>query len=132
MFADDPRRVRERGDDGQTPLHFARSRAVIDLLLAAGADIDARDVDHRATAAEWMLERTHGAGRYELARYLVERGASVDIFLVAALGLTSSARAMLEANPKLRDMRTGQGGYAERPPSSFHIYYWTIGSGWTP
>ena len=49
MIAADPSRVHERGGDGQTPLHFARSRAVVDLLLAAGADIDARDVDHRST-----------------------------------------------------------------------------------
>ena len=33
---------------------------------------------------------TRGAGRYELARYLVERGASADIFLAAALGLTDA------------------------------------------
>src|SRR5215210_2003216 len=57
MLADDPARVHERGGDGQTPLHFARSRTVIDMLLAAGADVDARDVDHRSTAAEWMLDR---------------------------------------------------------------------------
>src|SRR5690606_37016522 len=33
LIADDPARVHERGGDGQTPLHFARSRAVVDLLL---------------------------------------------------------------------------------------------------
>jgi len=55
MLKRDPRRVHERGGDGQMPLHFARSRRVVDLLLDAGADIDARDVDHRSTAAEWML-----------------------------------------------------------------------------
>ncbi|MCC7000933.1 MAG: hypothetical protein IT357_02165, partial [Gemmatimonadaceae bacterium] len=82
----DPTRVHERGGDGQTPLHFAESVAAIDLLLATGADIDARDVDHRASPAEWMLARAQGAGRYRLAEYLVERGASSDIFLAAALG----------------------------------------------
>ena len=80
MIAADPSRVHERGGDGQTPLHFARSRAVIDLVLDAGADIDARDVDHCATAAEWMLDHTHSAGRYELARYLLERGAHAEFF----------------------------------------------------
>jgi ankyrin repeat protein len=84
LIGNDPACVNERGGDGQTPLHFARSRTVIDMLLAAGADIEARDVDHRATAAEWMLDRTRGAGRYDLARYLVDRGASTDIFLAAA------------------------------------------------
>lgn len=129
MIAEDPARVHERGGDGQTPLHFATSRAVIDLLLDAGADIDARDVDHRSTAAEWMLDRARGAGRYDLARYLVERGASTDIFLAAALGLTDKARAMLRANPKLLDLRTGHGEYGEKPPSSYRIYEWTIGDG---
>lgn len=132
MLADDPERVHERGGDGQLPLHFARSREVVDLLLAAGADIDARDVDHRSTAAEWMLDQKRGAGRYELARYLVERGATVDIFLAAALGLTETVRSMLKANPKLLDLRIGQGDYAEQPPSSYRIYFWTIGDSRSP
>ena len=132
MIAADPSRVHERGGDGQTPLHFAQSRAVVDLLLAAGADIDARDVDHRATAAEWMLDHASGAGRYELARYLVERGASTDIFLAAALGLTDRVRVMLTINPELLELKTGRGSYAEQPPSSHHIYFWTIGESRSP
>jgi hypothetical protein len=132
MIAEDPSRVHERGGDGQTPLHFAQSRAVIDLLLAAGADIDARDVDHRSTAAEWMLDHKRGAGRFDLARYLVARGASADIFLAAALGETEKVRAMLQANPKLLNLRTGQVDYGERPPSSYHIYMWTIGDSQSP
>jgi ankyrin repeat protein len=105
---------------------------VIDLLLAAGADIDARDVDHRSTAAEWMLDRAKGAGRYDLARYLVERGASADIFLAAALGLTENVRAMVHSRPELLDLRTGQGSYGEQPPTSYHIYFWTIGPSLSP
>lgn len=132
LIADDPARVHERGGDGQTPLHFAASRAVVDVLLAAGADIDARDVDHRSTPAQWMLDRTRGAGRFDLAGYLVERGAATDIFLAAALGLSDRARAMLEANPALLDLRTGQGDYGEKPPSSYHIYFWTIGPNRSP
>ncbi|HEX6132361.1 MAG TPA: ankyrin repeat domain-containing protein [Longimicrobiales bacterium] len=132
LLDEDPARVHERGGDGQTPLHFARSRAVVDLLLERGADIDARDVDHRATPAQWMLQRRRGAGRYELARYLVERGAGVDIFLAAALGLTDEVHAMLQRDRSLLDLRTGQGEYGERPPSSFHIYFWTIGPNLSP
>jgi ankyrin repeat protein len=105
---------------------------VADLLLDAGADIDARDVDHRATPAQWMLDRSRGAGRFELARDLVHRGASADIFLAAALGLTDTARGMLEGNPGLLDLRTGQGDYGEQPPSSYHIYFWTIGANRSP
>jgi ankyrin repeat protein len=127
LIADTPARVHERGGDGQTPLHFARSRAVIDLLLDAGADIDARDVDHRGTPAEWMLDQKRGAGRFELARYLVERGAATDIFLAAALGLSDRARTLLQKDRHLLGLRTGQGDYGEKPPSSYHIYFWTIG-----
>jgi ankyrin repeat protein len=132
MIAEDPARVHERGGDGQTPLHFAASREIVDILLAAGADIDARDVDHRSTAAEWMLDGKKGAGRYDLARYLVDRGASVDIFLAAALGLTDRVRAMLEVDPGLMDRRTGRGEYAEQPPGSYHIHFWTIGEARSP
>lgn len=133
MLASDPSKVAERGGDGQTPLHFARSQRVVDLLLNAGADIDARDVDHRATPAEWMLDRSRGAGRYELAQYLVaERGAAADIFLAAALGRTDAVLEMLQRNPSLLDEETGRGRYAEQPPSSFHIYFWTIGSNRRP
>ena len=132
LLAEDPARVHERGGDGQTPLHFARSRAVADLLLDAGADVDARDVDHRATPAEWMLDRAPGTGRYDLAAYLVERGASTDIFLAAALGLTARCSTMVAADQTLLDLRTGQGAYGEKPPSSYHIYFWTIGAGRSP
>ncbi|HYW49174.1 MAG TPA: hypothetical protein VE861_01140 [Gemmatimonadaceae bacterium] len=128
----EPARAMERGGDGQTPLHFARSQRVADLLLDAGADIDARDVDHRATPAHWMLERARGAGRYDLAQHLVARGASTDIFLAAALGLTDRVVTMLQQDPALLDARTGVGSYGEQPPSSHHITYWTIGAHRSP
>ena len=132
MVAEDPARVHERGGDGKTPLHFARSRRTVDLLLDAGADLDARDIDHRSTAAEWMLSDDPDEARVELAKYLVERGASADIFLAAALGLTDRARAMLRADPSLLAFRTSQGEYGERPPGSYHIYQWTIGPNLSP
>lgn len=121
ILHDDPSRVNERGGDGQTPLHFARSREAVDLLLEHGADVDARDVDHRSTPAQWMLERRRGAGRYDLAAYLVERGATTDVFLATAIGLTE------RIDPSLSLLCTGRGEYGEKPPSSFHIYTWTIG-----
>jgi ankyrin repeat protein len=132
IIEDEPARVHERGGDGQTPLHFARSRAIVDMLLDAGAALDARDIDHRSTPAQWMLDRRRGAGRYELAGYLVERGATADIFLAAALGLGDRVHELLHSNPSLLDLRTAQGDYAERPPSSFHIYMWTIGANLSP
>lgn len=132
LIADDPARVHERGGDGKMPLHFARSRTVVDLLLDAGADIGARDIDHRSSAAEWMIGDEPDSARLDLAKYLVERGASADIFLAAALGLTEHARSMLEADPSALRLRTSQGEYAEKRPSSYHIYQWTIGPNLSP
>jgi ankyrin repeat protein len=132
LIAEDPERVHKRGGDGKTPLHFARSRRVVDILLDAGAAIDARDVDHRSTAAEWMIGAQPDGARNALATYLVERGAHADIFLAAALGLTDRARALLEHDPALLSLRTSQGDYGEKPPSSFHIYQWTIAPNLSP
>jgi hypothetical protein len=104
----------------------------VDVLVAAGAVIGGRDGGHRGTAARWMLAERRGAGRYDIARYLVDRGASVDIFLAAALGLTDRALALIRADPTELDQRTGQGKYGEQPPGSYHIYFWSIGAGRSP
>jgi hypothetical protein len=39
---------------------------------------------------------------------------------------------MLEQEPGLLDLRTSQGEYAPKPPSSYHIYFWTIGDSRSP
>lgn len=132
LLQEDPERAHQRGGDGQSPLHFARSREVVDLLLAHGADIDALDVDHRSPPTAWMLDKRKGAGRFTMAEYLVERGARVDVFLAAALGLVDRLRALLAEDPSRASHRTGRGEYGEKPPSSFHIYTWTIGQHLSP
>ncbi len=70
-----------RGGDGQTPLHFARTVEIAAFLLDHGADIDALDIDHESTPAQWML-----GDRLEVARYLVQQGCTTDILLAAAAG----------------------------------------------
>jgi ankyrin repeat protein len=52
----DPSVVHARGGDGQTPLHFATTIDVAAHLLDHGADIDARDVDHESTPAQYMVK----------------------------------------------------------------------------
>ena len=39
---------------------------------------------------------------------------------------------MLQANPGLLDLRTSRGEYDQKPPSSYHIYFWTIGDSRSP
>src|SRR6266853_6126610 len=61
-----PELVHARGGDGQTPLHFAATVEIAEYLLSQGADIDARDIDHESTPAQYMVR-----DRQDIARYLV-------------------------------------------------------------
>ena len=75
LVAADPQLVHARGGDGQTPLHFASTVEIAEFLLANGAEIDARDVDHESTPAQYMLrveqKRHYPRNRQDVARYLV-------------------------------------------------------------
>jgi hypothetical protein len=55
LVSADPSLVHARGGDGQTPLHFASSIDIARYLLDHGADINARDVDHESTPAQYMV-----------------------------------------------------------------------------
>lgn len=123
LIATGPQLVHARGGDGQMPLHFAGTIEIAEYLLGHGADIDARDLDHQSTAAQWMLgERT------EVARYLVQRGCKTDILMAAALGDLHLVEKLLEADPECIRMRVsdeyfpligmGSGGT---------IYQWQLG-----
>jgi hypothetical protein len=48
-------------------------------------------------------------GRRDIAEYLLEHGARMDLFAAAMLGETEIVRAMLEAQPTLRDARGPHG-----------------------
>jgi hypothetical protein len=66
MVAAAPRLVRARDGKGATALHVAAfngHRAIVELLLAAGADINARDDIYGGTPAGWAIEplRERGA-----------------------------------------------------------------------
>ncbi len=86
--------VHARGGDGQTPLHFARTVDVAAYLLDQGADIDARDVDHESTPAQYMV-----GDRQEVARLLVTRGCRTDVLMAVALGDIDLTRRHLDADP---------------------------------
>jgi hypothetical protein len=66
----DPSLVHARGGDGKTPLHWASTVEVAGCLLDRGAEIDARDVDHESTPAQYLVRDAP-----DVARLLVERGA---------------------------------------------------------
>ena len=55
LVAADQNVVHAKGGDGQTPLHFASTVEIARFLLDHGAEIDALDVDHESTPAQYML-----------------------------------------------------------------------------
>ena len=123
LLADNPALVRARGGDGQTPLHFARTVAIATMLLDADADIDARDVDHESTAAQYMA-----GDRLDVARYLVSRGCQTDLLLAVALGDLDLVRRHLDAAPDTVRMRVNNEWFPKQnPKAGGTIYQWTLG-----
>jgi ankyrin repeat protein len=120
MLDADAQLIHEKGGDGQRPLHFAKTSAIVDLLLERGAEIDARDVDHHSTAAQYAL-----AKRPEICRHLLSRGAMGDIFMPSRLGDIELARRLIDADPSCLAARTNMPGYAPVPP--FNCYCWSLG-----
>ncbi len=115
--------VRQRGGDGKTVLHCAATREIAEILVDAGAELDAVDQDHNATALQYLI------GDEATARLLIERGARVDVFAAARLGDVGLVEECLRADPLAAEARI------ERPPfcaPGLHIYGWTLGFDLTP
>ncbi len=129
----DPGLVHAGGGDGQKPLHFAPTVQVAEFLLANGADIDAIDVDHESTAAQYMLrvdqKRHYPNDRQDVARYLVSRGCRTDILMAAALGDADLVGRHLDADPACIGMTVSEEWFPKRDPrAGGTIYIWTLGA----
>jgi hypothetical protein len=137
LVAADPNSVHARGGDGQTPLHFASTVDIAQFLLANGADIDARDIDHESTPAQYMLrveqKRHYPKDRQDVARYLVSRGCHTDILMAAALGDADLVKQHLRNNPNFIRMRVSNEWFPRRDSSAGGtIYIWQLGAYRTP
>jgi ankyrin repeat protein len=133
LVAADPSVVHARGGDGQTPLHFASTVEVAEFLLANGAEIDARDVDHESTPAQYMLRveqiRHYPRDRQDVARYLVSRGCRTDILMAAALGDADLVRRHLDADPGCIRMSVSEEWFPKQDPrAGGTIYIWKLGT----
>jgi hypothetical protein len=127
LLAANPQSVHMRAGDGQTPLHVAPTVAIAEFLLEHGADIDARDVDHESTPAQYLV-RSHP----DVARFLVERGAHTDILLAAALGDLERVRGFLKADPDAIRCTVSEKYFPKRSHhAGGHIYTCTLGQGKT-
>jgi ankyrin repeat protein len=123
LIADDLALVHARGGDGQTPLHFASTVEIAAFLLDHGADIDARDVDHVSTPAQYML-----GDRADVARYLVQRGCATDLLMAAALGNAELVRRHLDADPSCIRLRVSDEFFPMiSDKNGGTIYQWTLG-----
>src|SRR5213593_352464 len=79
----------------------ARNREMLDVLLEAGADINAK-----STWWAGGFGLLHGA-EPELAAYAIEKGAIVDVHAAARLGLMDRLRELISADPALVNARGG-------------------------
>lgn len=122
----DSKLVHARGGDGQLPLHVARTREIIDVLLESGADLEARDFDHSATAAQYAVGQD-----MEKCRYLIERGAVADLFLAVALGDRGLVDRVLEREPEALATKIGSCPHTSGAPGG-HIYTWRLRGAATP
>lgn len=124
----DPAVVRMRGGDGQTPLHVAKTVEVARYLFHHGADIDALDIDHESTPAQYLVRE-----RPEVAKYLAGRGCRTDILLAAALGDLALVRKHLDENPASIEISVSEEDFPKRDPrAGGTIYRWTLGDQKTP
>jgi ankyrin repeat protein len=124
LISANPDAVHARGGDGQMALHRARTVEAAQYLLDHGAEIDARDVDHESTPAQYLV-RDH----QDVARYLVSRGAKTDILMAAALGDLARVRTHLDADPaSIRTSVSEEYFPKQNPNAGGSIYIWTLGS----
>jgi ankyrin repeat protein len=124
LLTGDPALINARGADGQLPLHFAQTVTMASFLLDRGADINARDVDHESTAAQWMVR-----DRPDVARELMKRGGVTDILMASALGDRGAVLRILDTDPgAIRTAVTPAFFPMRNPRAGGSIYIWTLGA----
>ena len=108
-----PALVHECTYDGKTALHFCRSTEVAEVLLSAGAEIDAVD-DSGCTPLQWISN----TGRYKaVCRYLIAQGAgadATDIFWACSYGDEAAVLRLLEMDGSLVHARRPAGAMTHR------------------
>lgn len=118
----DPSLVNARGGDGGTPLHFAQSSTVADLLLSRGADLTIRDFDHHSTAAMWQIHNQ------AVLACLIEAGAEVDIFMACVHGDRALAERALQEDPDGLGSVVGTGKFTAQTGGDIYSYILTGGA----
>jgi ankyrin repeat protein len=126
LLAGNPQLVHARGGDGQLPLHFASTVEIASLLLDAGAELDARDIDHESTAMQYMVSiRPY---RHDVAKYLISRGAQTDILAASAIGDAAIVERILNDDPETIRTTVSERYFPKRESrAGGSIYYFGFG-----
>lgn len=98
MIRNDPDLARNR-HDGMTALHWAAAHGrgrIVELLIDAGADLEAKDDRHDATPIGWANE----FGQDDIVALLLDRGALVNLHMAAGFGLLDAVRSLSSAHPQ--------------------------------
>ncbi len=122
----DPSSVNAPGGDGQRPLHVAKDVETAELLIARGADLEVKDVDHEGTPLQYQIKNE------PVARLLVARGAKPDVFSAAVLNDVEALRRIVAEDPSAPMARVGKAPFATVDSNGGHIYEYNLGRGKTP
>lgn len=88
--------------DNAAPLHFAAAHGdleTIRLLLEAGADIDGKGDDHGVGVLGWAS--CFGVVRQEVAAYLLDQGAELNVWTAISLDSADDLRTMIARDRSL-------------------------------
>ncbi|MEK4850767.1 ankyrin repeat domain-containing protein [Paenibacillus sp. FSL H7-0756] len=111
------------GPHSETPLHWAASCddvEVLDLLLDAGADIEAPGA---VIAGGTPLDDAVAFAQWQAAQRLVERGAQPALWHAAALGLLDAMEAHFTGHPLPRRYPWGASS-ASAAPDEVNVAFW--------
>ena len=123
MIARDPGLVHAAGATVRHRCILPSSVEVAAYLLDHGADIDARDIDHESTPAQYLVD-----DHQDVARYLVSRGCQTDLLMAAALGDLDLVATHLDADPDCIRMCVSDEFFPKiNKRSGGTIYGWTLG-----
>ncbi|MGA7810563.1 ankyrin repeat domain-containing protein [Bradyrhizobium sp.] len=102
--------------DNAAPLHFAAAYGdleTIRLLVEAGADVDGKGDDHGVGVLGWAT--CFGDLRQEVASYLLEHGAKLELWTAIALDRAGELRAMVTRDHSLLAARMTRNEHRRTP-----------------
>ncbi|MGH9949221.1 MAG: sigma-70 family RNA polymerase sigma factor [Pyrinomonadaceae bacterium] len=98
ILMSEPELIHARGPNEASPLHFAATVEIVELLLEKGADAKALD-KYGKTPARTI--QSYGDRRKKAAMYLLDRTGEWDIFAACAVGDIRRAEGFINQNPSL-------------------------------